>query len=187
MTVVGLPQRAGQGRAPASVAATAEAGWERGADLHLPQARVPRRQTQEREPGLPWQRPSTLPSAGLRRQARPCGRPGRAEAARPSMDAPDPWLATSRRHSWTAVAQHPGRCTMVPASGIHHSAADKAAGVRGFFGPLLEVTKCHQDVQGSFNHGQSLQSDSGKLKQLLTAAQAFFSSVWFKASSSQKI
>ena len=37
---------------------------------------------------------------------------------------------------------------------IHHSQADQAQGIRGFFGPLLEVTKCHQDVQVD-GHGQS--------------------------------
>ena len=37
---------------------------------------------------------------------------------------------------------------------IHHSRADHAQGIRGFFRPLLEVTKCHQDVQVDA-HGQS--------------------------------
>ena len=38
---------------------------------------------------------------------------------------------------------------------IHHSQADHAQGIRGFFQPLLEVTKCHQDVQVDGRHGQS--------------------------------
>ena len=36
---------------------------------------------------------------------------------------------------------------------FHHTAEDHSKGVRGYFGPLMEVTKCHQDAQVN-QHGQ---------------------------------
>ena len=36
---------------------------------------------------------------------------------------------------------------------FHHTAEDHSKGVRGYFGPLMEATKCHQDVQVN-QHGQ---------------------------------
>lgn len=56
-------------------------------------------------------------------------------------------LDKKKKSKWP-VHKGPSQWNQAQASyNIHHAEEDAAHGVRGFFGPLLEVAKCHQDVQ----------------------------------------
>ena len=119
------------------------------------------------ESGLPWLRSSSLPPTGLCQQDRPhrgvegFGTLERCVAA--SVDAAEGWLqnviqaSQADRDKSSGWPIHAGPSRFDSDTGqyeIHHSSQDHACGIRGFFRPLLEVTKCHQDVQVD-GHGQS--------------------------------
>lgn len=80
-----------------------------------------------------------------------------------SVDATDGWLqnvvvaSQADRDGNSGWPIHAEESRFDPEGGqylIHHSHADHSQGIRSFFQSLLEVTKCHQDVQVD-GHGQS--------------------------------
>ena len=72
---------------------------------------------------------ASLDNANLRRLA---------EASQLDRSGKTPWPVYEGQSAWDpTTAQYR----------LHHSAKDHALGVRGFYASVLEVTKCHQDVQ----------------------------------------